>query len=208
VRVRFNDFVLDTDRRELMRVGARVPLRPKALQLLERLIEQRPKAVSQEELADCLWPETFVEKNGLHKVMHQLREALDDREQTIIRTLYGFGFAFAATTIDEAPGVARARCRIVIGDSEFELREGENIVGRERDAAVCIEAASISRRHARITVSGTHATLEDLRSKNGTWIEGKRIHKRELSDGDAVLFGTVAAAFRIIAPEPSTETDL
>jgi DNA-binding winged helix-turn-helix (wHTH) protein len=208
VRVRFNDFVLDTDRRELLRGEARVPLRPKALQLLEILIEQRPKAVSREDLSDRLWPKTFVDTNALHKLMYQLREALSDDEQTIIRTVYGFGFAFAATATDEAPGAAKARCRIVIGESEFDLREGENVVGRERDAAVRIEAASISRRHARITVSGDHATLEDLQSKNGTWIRGKRIHRGELSDGDAILFGTVAAAFRIVAAEQSTETAL
>jgi DNA-binding winged helix-turn-helix (wHTH) protein len=208
VRVRFNDFVLDTDRRELLRGDARVPLRPKALQLLEILIEQRPKAVSQEELADRLWPETFVDKNALHKLMHQLRDALVDQEQAIIRTVYGFGFAFAAAAIDESAGTPRTRCRIVIGDSEFDLRDGENIVGRDRDAAVRIEAASISRRHARIMVSGEHVTLEDLQSKNGTWIRDKRIHRGELSDGDSILFGTVAASFCIVAAEQSTETAL
>ena len=208
MRVRFEDFILDTDRRELLRGGARVLLRPKALQLLGFLIEQRPKAVSQQELNDRLWPETFVDKNALHKLMHPLREALGDDEQTIIRTVYGFGFAFTASAVDDAPDGPKTRCLIVIGDAEFDLREGQNIVGRERDAAVRIEAASISRRHARISVSGHHATLEDLQSKNGTWVQGKRIHKRELRDGDAILFGTVAAAFRVVAAEPSTETAL
>lgn len=208
MRVRFVDFLLDTDRRELLRGEARVPLRPKALQLLEILVEQRPRAVSHEVLTDRLWPETFVDRNSIHKLMFQLRGALGDDEQTIVRTVYGFGFAFAATAIDEVPVAAIARCRIVIGDSEFDLSEGENVVGRERHAAVRIEAASISRRHARITVSGEHATLEDLQSKNGTWIRGKRIHKGELSDGDTILFGTVAAAFRVAGTEQSTETAL
>jgi len=208
VRVRFDDFVLDTDRCELLRGVSRVPLRPKARQLLEILIEQRPKAVSQEELSDRLWPETFVDKNALHKLMHQLREALGDEEQTIIRTVYGFGFAFEAIAAGEAQGTPKTRCRIVIGESEFDLREGDNIIGRAREAAVRIEAASISRRHARITVSGERATLEDLHSKNGTWIEGKRVHKGVLRDGDAILFGTVAAAFRVVAAEPSTDTAL
>jgi DNA-binding winged helix-turn-helix (wHTH) protein len=208
VRVRFNDFLLDTDRRELFHGEARVPLRPKALQLLEMLVERRPKAVSQDELHDRVWPDTFVNKNALHKLMYQLREALGDHEQTVIRTVYGFGFSFAATAVVDTPGPSSARCQIVVGDSEFDLREGENVVGRERDAAVRIEAASISRRHARITVSGEQATLEDLQSKNGTWLRGRRIHKGELTDGDAILFGTVAAAFRIVATEMSTETAL
>jgi DNA-binding winged helix-turn-helix (wHTH) protein len=78
MRVRFSDFLLDTDRRALSRGGASVALRPKALQLLEILVEQRPKAVSQEELYDRLWPDTFVDKRSLHKVMYELREALGD----------------------------------------------------------------------------------------------------------------------------------
>ena len=205
MRVRFHDFVLDTDRRELLRGGAPVSLRPKAMQLLETLVAQRPKAMSQEELYDRLWPDTFVDKNSLHKVMHQLREALGDAEQTIIRTVYGFGFSFAAPALDDEP---KSHCQIVIGDAEFDLREGENLVGRERDAAVRIEAPSISRRHARIVVSGEHAALEDLQSKNGTFVRGQRIHRGELRDGDAILFGTVAAAFRVLRAQASTETVL
>jgi DNA-binding winged helix-turn-helix (wHTH) protein len=208
VRVRFGDFLLDTDRRELSRGSEPVPLRPKALKLLEALISQRPKAVSQEELYDGLWPDTFVDKNSLHKVMHQLREALQDEGQTIIRTVYGFGFSFAATAIGDAPGRLAVRCQIVIGESEFDLREGENIVGRDRDAVVRIEAPSISRHHARIVVSGDQASIEDLQSKNGTCVRGKRIHRGELENGDSILFGTVAAAFRIVPAERSTETDL
>jgi len=208
VRVRFHDFVLDTERRELSRGNARVPLRPKALQLLETLVEQRPRAVSQEELYDRLWPDTFVDKTSLHKVMYQLRQALGDDDQAMIRTVYGFGFSFTATVIDEEPGAPSVRCQIVIGESEFDLREGENLVGRDRDAAVRIEASSISRRHARIVISGEQATLEDLNSKNGTFLRGKRVHLGELKDGDAILFGTVAAVFRIVRAEGSTETVL
>lgn len=206
MRVRFCGFVLDTERRELTRGNAHVPLRPKALQLLETLIEHRPKAVSQETLYDRLWPDTFVDKRSLHKVMYELREALGDDEQTIVRTVYGFGFSFAAIAIDDEPDAPPARWQIVIGDRQFDLREGENLVGREHDAAVHIEAPSISRHHARILVSGEHITIEDLHSKNGTCVRGKRVHRGELSDGDAILFGTVAATFRVVTAESSTET--
>src|SRR5688500_3816365 len=101
MRVRFNEFVLDSERRELSRGGEAVPLRPKALQLLEILVAARPRAVSQETLYDHLWPETFVDKSSLHKLMHQLRAALGDDGQTIIKTVYGYGFSFAATATDE-----------------------------------------------------------------------------------------------------------
>ncbi len=149
MRVRFHDFTLDTERRELYRGGAPLNLRPKAFELLQILIANRPKAVAQEELYDRLWPNTFVEKTNLHKLMHQLREALDDQEHKIIRTVYGFGFSFAATAIDEEAKPPVTQWQVVIGDREFDLREGENIIGRERDVTVRIDAPSISRRHAR-----------------------------------------------------------
>jgi len=207
MRVRFSEFVLDADRRELMRDREPVALRPKTFQLLQALIERRPKAVAQDELYDLLWPGTFVHKTGLHKLVYQLREALGDGEQTIIRTVYGFGFAFAAPAADDAP-VARAVYILVIGESEFELREGETIIGRERGLQIRLDASSVSRRHARIVIDGARATIEDLHSRNGTSVNGKRVHTRELADGDAILFGTVPATLRIVPAEASTETGI
>ena len=172
MRIRFDAFILDTDRRELLCNHEPLHIAPKALQLLQILIEQRPKAVAQQELYDRLWPETFVEKSNLHNLVYQLREALEDREQSIIKTVYGFGFAFAAAAVDDAP---RATLwQMVIGDQEFDLQQGENIVGRERDAAIRLDQPSISRHHARILISGDQAAVEDLGSKNGTSVRGKR----------------------------------
>ena len=83
MRVRFGDFVLDTERHELLRYGDRVHLPPKTFQLLQILAEERPKAVAQEDLYDRLWPKTFVEKSNLHNLIYQLREALANREETL-----------------------------------------------------------------------------------------------------------------------------
>jgi DNA-binding winged helix-turn-helix (wHTH) protein len=204
MRVRFNDFLFDGDRRQLLRAGESVHLPPKIFRLLQILVEARPQAISQEELYDRLWPDTVVEKSNLHNLVYQLREALEDREQTIIRTVHGFGFSFAATV---GPDVPRSVWQIVIGDREFDLFEGENLVGRERGVSVRIDSGSISRHHARITVSPTGVTLEDLGSKNGTSLRGRRVHAiTELQDGDRIVFGTVAAVLRAVRPAGSTET--
>ena len=97
--------------------------------------------------------------------------------------------------------------QLVIGDREFDLREGENVIGRESDASVRIDSSSISRRHARIILSGDRITLEDLGSKNGTSLRGQRIHTlHPLGDGDRIVFGTVAATLRALRPTASTET--
>lgn len=204
MRVRFGDFVLDIDRRQLLRLGEPVHLPPKTFQLLQILAEERPKAVAQQDLYDRLWPETFVEKSNLHNLVYQLREALDDSEQTIIRTVYGFGFSFAAP---ESGAMPAALWQIVIGSREFDLHEGENLVGRERAASVRIDSGSISRRHARIIVASSGLTLEDLDSKNGTTLRGRRIHvASDLRDGDRIVFGTVAAVLRAVRPAITTQT--
>lgn len=205
MRIRFGEFRLDTDRRELRRGQEPVRITPKAFQLLELLVAARPKALSQKVLQNDLWPDTFVDDGSLHNLIYQLRQALDDAAHETIRTVYGFGFSFAASGVAEDAG-AVAQCLVTIGDEDFMLREGENVIGRDWDAAVRIDAPSMSRRHARIVVEGTRASIEDLGSKNGTSVDGRRLRSsRELSDGDQILFGTVAAKFRFLPGPPSTE---
>jgi DNA-binding winged helix-turn-helix (wHTH) protein len=205
VRVRFGAFRLDTDRRELSRGSESIRLTPKAFQLLQLLTEARPKAVSQKELHDTLWPDTFVDDGSLHNLIYQLRQALDDAGHETIRTVYGFGFSFNASGVSENAS-AVAQCLLTIGDEDFTLREGENVIGRDWDAAVRIDAPSLSRKHARIVVESGRATIEDLGSKNGTSVDGRRLRSpRELSDGDQILFGSVAAKFRLLPTPPSTE---
>lgn len=101
MRVRFSQFVLDTDRHELCRGSERLHLTLKAFRLLQILIENRPKAMSQQQLYDLLWPDTVVEMANIHNLIYQVRDVLDDRGQEIVRTIYGFGFSFAAEAIEE-----------------------------------------------------------------------------------------------------------
>ena len=87
------------------------------------------------------------------------------------------------------------------------LAPGENVVGRDRNADVSIDDSTISRRHARIRIVGKGATIEELGSKNGTFVQGKKIEKpRRLSDGDRIQIGSVILTFREFSPEKSTDT--
>ena len=78
MRVRFGSFVLDLEARQLERRGRPVHLTPKALDLIELLVERRPNAVSKAEIHDRLWPDTFVADVHLPVLVHELREALED----------------------------------------------------------------------------------------------------------------------------------
>ncbi len=91
--------------------------------------------------------------------------------------------------------------------SKVTLASGENIIGRDRNAIVRIDDSTISRRHARIVVAGKRVTIEDLGSKNGTFVEGKRIENpRVLSDGERIQVGSIVLTFRAYSPEKSTDT--
>ena len=83
---------------------------------------------------------------------------------------------------------------------------GENILGREDDG-VRIDSATVSRRHARICISDSEAVLEDLGSKNGTFVRGEPVLAPiRLNDGDEVRTGSVVFRFRMTGPKGATAT--
>jgi DNA-binding winged helix-turn-helix (wHTH) protein len=214
MRVSFGDCVLDLERRQLVRADRDVHLTPKALDLLALLVAERPRAVPKAEIRDCLWPGTFVAESNLTTLMTELRAALGDSARTprYLKTVPRFGYAFCGTASVQSgrPPASRRRgphFTLEWAGEEVALRDGENVIGREQDAAVWIESASVSRRHARIVVSGGQATLEDLGSKNGTFVRGRRITAAVvLANGEQILVGVVPLRFRAFETADSTQT--
>jgi TolB-like protein/DNA-binding winged helix-turn-helix (wHTH) protein len=108
MQVPFADFVLDLDSRELRRGADTVKLSPKALQLLEILAVNRPRAFTKAELQERLWPGTFVVEKNLANLVGEIREVLGDNasDQRFIRTVPRYGYAFRDSTseVPAAPG--------------------------------------------------------------------------------------------------------
>ena len=102
LQVSFGDFVLDPESRELRRGREPVRLSPKALQLLEILVTNGPKALSKAELQDRLWPDTFVVEKNLANLISEIREALgeDRSDPRYIRTVPRYGYAFRQLPAD------------------------------------------------------------------------------------------------------------
>jgi DNA-binding winged helix-turn-helix (wHTH) protein len=212
--VAFGDCVLDSGTRQLFAGGKEVHLQPKAYQVLELLLETRPKAVSKHDIHERLWPGTFVSDGTLTSLVAELRDAIGDdaHEPRFVRTVHRFGYAFSGVAHevrDRLPVLPAPGCVywLLRGRRRIPLEPGESILGRDAGAGVYLDDPSVSRRHARILISADGATLEDLGSKNGTFLGERKIDLPEpLSDNDTLRIGSVALTIRIFPVSESTET--
>ena len=123
MQVSFGEFVLDLDSRELRRCAEPVRLSPKAFQLLEILVTNRPKALSKADLQDRLWPDTFVVEKNLANLVSEIRQVLGDSPSSgFIRTVPRYGYAFHETILENheprlapPPASARRRAALALG---------------------------------------------------------------------------------------------
>lgn len=75
-------------------------------------------------------------------------------------------------------------------NQHWTMNEDQMILGRDETCDVPLAERQISRQHIRIFRDGTRYFVEDLQSKNGTWVNGQRLEGiRELSDGDEIHLG-------------------
>jgi DNA-binding winged helix-turn-helix (wHTH) protein len=209
---RFDDFTLDTATRRLLRTRAERHLSPKAFDLLHFLVANRSRAVSKAELLQQLWPSTHVLETNLAGLVAEIRQALGDSAEKprYLRTVHRFGYWFVGPVEEPAGGGASGvplRCWLMLESRQVALSEGEAILGRAPDATVWIDVPGVSRHHARIVIDGSQATVEDLGSKNGTFLGGRRVSAPSpLGDGDEIRLGSVVVTFRIPPPAQTTST--
>jgi predicted ATPase/DNA-binding winged helix-turn-helix (wHTH) protein len=95
-KYRFGDFALDPDRGCVFKAGREVKLRPKVYDALRYLLENRGRLIGKEELIQALWPDAFVTEDSLVQCMVELRRALDDRTQELLKTVPRRGYLFSA----------------------------------------------------------------------------------------------------------------
>lgn len=208
----FETFRADFDRRQVFRSGEEVHLSPKALQLLEILIETRPRALSKAEIQDRLWPSTFVAESNLATIVNEVRRAIGDDARTprYIRTVHGFGYAFDAEplqTVAAPPRRGDPVAKLVGRMGELPLYRGRNVIGRDPDVEVQVDDKTVSRHHAAVTLAGDEASIEDLESKNGTFIDDVRVQSAvPLRDGAIIDVGSVRLVFRAEFATSSTTT--
>ncbi len=96
---KFGEFVLDLARGCLFKDGVEIKLRPKVFETLKYLVEHSGRLIGKQELMQAVWPDTFVTDDSLVQCTLELRRALGDRSQQLIKTLPRRGYLFSAEVV-------------------------------------------------------------------------------------------------------------
>jgi hypothetical protein len=97
------------------------------------------------------------------------------------------------------PGRAPAVTHVLVVDgpgTRHQLSTGRNVIGRGTDADIRLPDTGVSRKHVDIVLEGGVATAEDLGSTNGTLVNGRRISRQPLADGDVIRIGHSVLVYR------------
>jgi len=134
----FKAFCLDTSNHLLLRNGDRVSLAPKAFDVLAYLVEHAGQVVTQDEIFEALWSETYVNPEVLRKYILEIRKALGDRPDNpeFIETLPKRGYRFVAPVIDEStielPDLPTPHAADESGEPQTASSEREKSFGKHR----------------------------------------------------------------------------
>jgi TolB-like protein/DNA-binding winged helix-turn-helix (wHTH) protein/Tfp pilus assembly protein PilF len=99
----FGRFRLDPVHGELSSCGASIDLRPKALAVLHYLLEHPQRVVGKDELLAAVWGKVVVTDDSLVQCVREIRQALGDTDQRLIRTIPRSGYLFADEVTPEVP---------------------------------------------------------------------------------------------------------
>jgi predicted ATPase/DNA-binding winged helix-turn-helix (wHTH) protein len=95
----FGDFTLDIARGCVLKAGEEIKLRPKVYETLKYLVEHPGRLIGKQELMQAVWPDAFVTDDSLVQCTLELRRALDDRSQQLLKTVPRRGYLFTAEVI-------------------------------------------------------------------------------------------------------------
>ena len=207
---RFGEFHLDIAAYALSRAGKRIKLEKLPMELLILLVGSAGTLVDRSTIQAALWgSDVFVERDSAtNTAVRKIRHALgDDADRPrFVETVVGKGYRFIASIEGCAERRPFPAFSVTRGKQEFMLGGGDNLLGRDPEARVCIDHPSVSRRHAQISILPNRATLEDLESRNGTFLSGRRIDSPiDIHHGAIIGLGPITVTFRMLSGPASTK---
>jgi DNA-binding winged helix-turn-helix (wHTH) protein len=210
-RFRFGDFELDIAAFTLRREGTPVRLEKIPMEVLVQLVEHAGTLVARDSIHAALWgSDVFLDRDAaINTAMRKIRKALDDDADRprFVETVVGKGYRFVGPIVPETMDAERqvANYRLTRGTHAFALQNGESLIGRDPDVHVVLDHPSVSRRHARISITAGRVVLEDLNSRNGTCVDGRGITSpTELHDGTIIGVGPITLTFVSLSGVAST----
>jgi DNA-binding winged helix-turn-helix (wHTH) protein len=196
------DWLVEPSLNRLSRGRESVQIELKLMEVLVHLAERQGELVSKRDLMDAVWQVEVISDGTLTRAVALLRKALGDnaRNPRFIETIPKRGYRFIAPVGEPHKAPSRGlRFRLETPEGEVPLSEGENLIGRDPQAAVRIDIGGVSRRHAKIVIDEADVILVDLGSKNGTYLRGRRVQKpTRLAHGDEIRIGLKVARFRFV----------
>jgi len=183
------------------------------MDVLVCLAEHASDVVSKELLLRTVWPDTCVTDDVLTRAIFELRRVFGDQAGTprVIQTIPKRGYRLIAPVVLEIDRAAASPtkqdtiCTLTWNEGCVTLKEGTYLLGRDESVPIRVPLQSVSRRHARITIGGGAVTVEDLATKNGTFLRDERLTApTRLRNGDTLIAGTVR--IRVQLSTASTET--
>src|SRR5262249_47763631 len=106
---RFEDYTLDVTCGSLRNGEREIELRPKSFEVLRYLVENAGRLVSKDELIKAVWPKVIVTDDSLARCISEVRQAIGDDSQTMIKTVPRRGYRFAAAVAELASDAAPSR---------------------------------------------------------------------------------------------------
>jgi DNA-binding winged helix-turn-helix (wHTH) protein len=224
--ITFAEFELDVGGYVLRRPDGPVRLEKLPMEVLILLVQRAGTLVQRSEIQALFWrPDVYVEHDtAINTAVAKIRRALGDDADTprFVETVVGKGYRFIAPVESDATRQAhssvnrgRASARrlrtfpsysATRGKQEFILEAGKTVFGRDPAAGVYVDHPSVSRRHACLSIGSQGAVLEDLKSRNGTFVNGRRIDgPTNIDHGALIGLGAITLTLIVMAAPASTQ---
>ena len=132
----FGEFTLDLSRGSVLKGREEIKLRPKVYEALRYLIENRGRLIGKRELIQALWPNTCVTDDSLVQCTVELRRALDDRAQRLLKTVPRRGYVFT-TQVVQSTAITDRPSPLPLGKAAGKRLDlptpRTSLIGRERE---------------------------------------------------------------------------
>jgi predicted ATPase/DNA-binding winged helix-turn-helix (wHTH) protein len=200
---RFGDFTLDTGRGSVFKAGSEIKLRPKVFETLKYLVEHAGRLIGKKELMQAVWPDSFVTDDSLVQCTLELRRALDDGTQQLLKTVPRRGYVFIGAVIRYPPDPH-------VAPSIFDLSEGRELpsakfIAKRRDLPV--PRTSLVGREQQVTEATTLLMRRDVRLLSLTGPGGSGKTRLSIAVGAAIA-DRFTAGIQFVSLASITQPDL